>query len=327
MISTNLILIDGLPGAGKSTTAQFLALQLERQQIPVRWFYELEPNHPIHAFHVWSRKGPERFIETTIENWKAFAHANARTSRVNILESTFFQSTVRLLLQSDVPPARIQQYALHAARTIEALRPVFIYLPSADVAAALQEICKHRRKMWEQYVIQVIDSSFYSKHRNLRGFEGTVRFFQDYQQLTNRLFARLSMRKITCEDAKRQGAVCRQRLCQFLDIRHVPDPVVAPDDMIRYSGRYRDESTRLELRVYADQQQLVVCDLLWPKSRLIPKGQNRFDVEACTIDITFNETSDGVIQSMAIGGSRGWKFYGRTLTKLEEPASISGEAL
>lgn len=327
MISTNLILVDGLPGAGKSTTAQFLALQLERQQIPVRWFYELEPNHPIHAFHVWSRKGPECFMKTTIENWKAFVQANARTSKVNILESTFFQSTVRLLLQSDVPPAKIRHYVRQAAKNIEMLRPVFIYLPSTDVATALQAICEHRRKMWEQYVIQVIDSSLYSKHRNLHGFEGTVRFFQDYQQLTNMLFARLSMRKMAYEDAKHQWMACRQRLCQFLNIRYLPDPVVDPDDMVRYAGRYRDENTRLELRVSVRQQQLVVCDLLWPKSRLMYRGPNRFDVEACTIEVSFNEDADGIIRSMTIGGSRGWKFYGRTLTKIEEPIGSFGDVV
>jgi hypothetical protein len=327
MISTKLILVDGLPGAGKSTIAQFLALQLERQQIPVRWFYELEPNHPIHAFHVWSRKGPERFMETTLENWNAFAQTNAHSSRVSILESTFFQSTVRLLLQSDVSPARIRHYVRQAAKSIQALQPTFMYLPCTDVAVALQDICKHRRKMWEQYVIQVIDSSLYSKHRNLHGFEGTVSFFQDYQQLTNTLFARLSMRKITCEDAKQGWMACRQRLCQFLDIRYISEPALAPEEALRYSGRYRDENTRLELRVYVHQQQLIVCDLLWPKSRLIYKRPNHFDVEACTISITFNETSDGNIRSMTIGGSRGWKFYGRTLIKIEEPAGSSEDVL
>lgn len=317
--ATRLILVDGLPGAGKSTTAQFLALQFQRQQIPARWFYELDHNHPIHAFHVWSRKGPESFIETTLQNWTAFVQANVHSARINILESTFFQSSVRLLLQSDLPPIRIHQYALQVAGIIEPLHPALIYLPTTDVAAALQEICQHRKKTWEQYFIQVIDGSQYAKARNLRGFEAVVTFFEEYQRLTNHLYAQLTMRKMTCEDAKQHWPACRQHVCRFFDLRYVPDPVLDPDEARRYVGRYRDESTRLELRIHAHQHQLMVCDLLWPRSRLIPRNQHCFDVEACTITITFNADADGLIRSMTIGGSRGWKFYGRTLTKLEDP--------
>ncbi len=316
--ATNLILVDGLPGAGKSTTAQFLALQFQRQQIPACWFYELDHNHPIHAFHVWSRKGPECFIGTTLQNWTTFVQANARTDQINILESTFFQSSVRLLLQSDLPSARIREYALRVAAIIDPLHPVFIYMPSADVAAALQEICEYRKKTWEQYFIQIIDSSRYAKARKLRGFDGVVAFFEEYQRLTNNLYAELTMRKMMCENAKRQWPEFRRQLCRFFDIRDLADPVLSADAARRYVGRYRADGTRLELRVYANQQQLVVCDLLWPKSRLIPRTRNSFDVEACTIAITFNEDAERVIRSMTIGGSRGWKFYGRTLTKIDE---------
>lgn len=315
---SRLILVDGLPGAGKSSTAQFLALQFQRQQIPARWFYELDHNHPVHAFHVWSRKGPEAFIDASLRKWAAFVQANRDCATINILESTFFQSSVRLLLQSDLPVDRIHRYAFHVADMITPLHPVFLYLPSGDVAEAIQEICRHRKRFWEQYFIQVIDGSRYAKARDLHGFEGVVAFFEEYQRVMTDIYARLTMPKITCEHLRQRWPACRQRICDYFGIRYVPDPPLDPEAAAQYVGRYRDSQTRLELRVQREQQHLVVCDLLWPKSRLILNHDHCFDVEACTIALTFTPDGDGIIQSMTIGGSSGWKFYGRTLAKIDE---------
>src|SRR5687767_5330975 len=42
-----LVLVEGLPGCGKSTTAQFLARQLRRAGYRARWHYEEETPHPV----------------------------------------------------------------------------------------------------------------------------------------------------------------------------------------------------------------------------------------------------------------------------------------
>ncbi len=50
MRQTKLILVEGLPGSGKSTTAHALARLLAGRRVPVRWWYEEEINHPVYAF-------------------------------------------------------------------------------------------------------------------------------------------------------------------------------------------------------------------------------------------------------------------------------------
>ena len=49
MINTKLILVDGITGSGKSTTAQFIARQLEKNGIKARWYNELEIGNPLHV--------------------------------------------------------------------------------------------------------------------------------------------------------------------------------------------------------------------------------------------------------------------------------------
>ena len=317
ILRTKLILVDGLPGSGKSTTAQFIALQLERNSIPARWFYELDNSHPIHAFHVWSREGPEKFIETTTENWRSFVAKGKHSENVNILESTLFQSTVRLLLQSDISRQRIIEYTVHIEEMISELQPVLIYFSSLNVAQALRTICEKRKKTWEQYFIQVIDGSLYAKHRELQNFEGVVTFFQEYQELTTDLFSRFEMNKLALDNSKGHWDERHRQICEFLGLPFIQGEEVPQHYLAQFPGRYRDEKSRLEITISLEGNALSVHDLLWSTSRLIPKENNRFYVEACTIELYFQPDALGSIRKMKIGGSFGWKFYGRMLSRIE----------
>jgi thymidylate kinase len=53
MIDTKLILVDGIPGAGKSTTAQFIARQLEKNGIKTKIYNETDNNHPLGRFDIY----------------------------------------------------------------------------------------------------------------------------------------------------------------------------------------------------------------------------------------------------------------------------------
>jgi len=50
MMKTNLIIVEGMPGSGKSTTAQYISMQLNKNSIPSNWYYEVESNHPLECF-------------------------------------------------------------------------------------------------------------------------------------------------------------------------------------------------------------------------------------------------------------------------------------
>jgi len=47
MLNTKLILIEGLPGAGKSTTTEHLGTFLQQHDIACCWYLEEDDPHPI----------------------------------------------------------------------------------------------------------------------------------------------------------------------------------------------------------------------------------------------------------------------------------------
>src|SRR5262249_31132645 len=60
-LNTNLILVDGLPGSGKSTTAQLVWLQLVRSGYDASWFFEHQSSHPIYKYD-----DPENTFQTSV---------------------------------------------------------------------------------------------------------------------------------------------------------------------------------------------------------------------------------------------------------------------
>lgn len=50
MQNTKLILLEGLPGTGKSTKCHFLSMQLGREGKPARWMHEVARPHPVLFF-------------------------------------------------------------------------------------------------------------------------------------------------------------------------------------------------------------------------------------------------------------------------------------
>lgn len=314
-MDTQLILIDGLPGSGKSTSAQFIALQCTHNALPARWFFELEHVHPIHAFHVWSRKGPEEFMATTLRKWQHFATEKKGSNFVNILESTIFQSSLRLLLQSDLPHDQIFDYALQVEKIISVLQPVLIYFEQTDVATALRTICRKRKSIWEKYLTEVIEKSSYGKCRKLQGFEGLVHFFQEYQELTLLLCEKYQGRKLILQDTQQDWNSSYVRICKFLGLtcRSVPS---APAEYLKaFAGIYKDPSSHLKVTIKMEQGRLVMHDLLWSNFPLIPKEHNWFYLQACTIELQFHEDESGEIDGFIIRGNSGWKFHGRSLVK------------
>jgi hypothetical protein len=93
MIDTNLICVDGLPGSGKSTTAQLLFIHLSRNGYNAEWFYEHQISHPIYKYYDLGKAfgmsplESKRAHERALRNWKRLANSLRRTGRITILES------------------------------------------------------------------------------------------------------------------------------------------------------------------------------------------------------------------------------------------------
>ena len=113
MLRTRMVFVDGLPGSGKSMTAEYVASELEQRGLRCRLLREREPDHPLNVggdLHPsGSTTGTQMFaaytigsfVEESLARWNAFVAEAIGSERVTILDSYPFQNSLRVLLQMD----------------------------------------------------------------------------------------------------------------------------------------------------------------------------------------------------------------------------------
>ena len=207
MRDTPFIFIEGLMGAGKSTTAEFVTTQLERNGIAAHFLLEGptidDPHHPLrvatdlpHPNAAWRDVTVEGFIARSMAKWRTFACQAQQSATVTVCDGLLFHGNMTDLLLMDVAPAVLRHYVEGVIATIQALQPVAIYLRHADVAQALRTVRDVRGSAWETYQVNWKVASPYAMRRSLQGFEGLVHLYQAYHALCDDIFAQLPLPKL-----------------------------------------------------------------------------------------------------------------------------------
>ena len=106
-----LILIEGMIGAGKSTTAERLAAMLTEGGGNVHAFLEFADNHPIRTLGVDLVRTGARAPGSVYDpgQWHTFADCCAQGTTTVILESTVLQNSVMPLFVDDAPIAVVKK--------------------------------------------------------------------------------------------------------------------------------------------------------------------------------------------------------------------------
>src|SRR4051812_32709825 len=113
MIASKLICIDGIPGAGKSTTSQRLCLHLLKLGYEARWCYEHGPDSPIwrgaerYQFLESGIANPKVVHELVVSRWKRLGAELEASDAVVVLESSLLHTTISIMLAMEIDESAI----------------------------------------------------------------------------------------------------------------------------------------------------------------------------------------------------------------------------
>jgi len=316
MRDTKLILIEGIPGSGKSSLAQFIAHTLVHQGIACRWWYEEEKDHPLYVFHdqaslqhtidALSDGRYREVMASALEKWKAFAQKLQSSETVVILDGCLFGYLTWSLFPLDIPTAEIQSYLSQVEQIIRPIHPCLVYLYQQDTAQALEKICKRRGDETRSRLIAQATLSTYGQRQGLQGFDGMVAYWKDFRTLIEAAFSRLDVPKLPLENSAGDWPAYEQTVLDFLDLPAQEEANVPLSSLERFAGTYRFENRegQQDCLVQIENDHLIVDGMpqVWQRTRLIPRSRNEFAVASLPFQVIFEEDTDGTIASMRASG-------------------------
>jgi hypothetical protein len=184
MLNTKLILVEGLPGAGKTTTSSHLQTILQQQGLECRQYLEEDHPHPIDCLD-FEIKG---LAEKVVPPWEKFVEHAKREQVITIIESRLWQNTALFMYMSDCATDEIFQFNRQVWRTVKPLAPVLVYLDQEDTERALSRLYRLRGEEWMEDAMETTSQYKWFRERGLKDFAGWVRFFEEWRQLAERLY-------------------------------------------------------------------------------------------------------------------------------------------
>jgi hypothetical protein len=186
-----LILIEGLPGIGKSTLADRLCEFALRAGCASEWHLEEAVEHPVHPHSLGALRSEADYSLRCLQSCQRFADTVRSETTLHILEGSALQSTVRFLMEQE--RSGVADYFERFEEIVRPLNPAFIYLQPENANSHSRGTAAHRGPGWTNKVAAYIEQTPYARRRALQGEGGMHRFWTDYAQLCDVLVDRLSM--------------------------------------------------------------------------------------------------------------------------------------
>ena len=284
----DLIFVEGVPGSGKSTTAQFLARQLKHHGRPARWIYEEEapnpfvPEMPPDGFPTW-----DAFADAHVARWLGFARAAAAAPETVIAESFLLQRPVFTMLRRDADPPSVGALVHRFVDAVAPLRSRLVHLRHPDPEAAWRAIAPARGPEFMAGALARSADWAFVQSRGLSGLDGVLAYWRAHGKLCDAIAAELRMETITLDVATGDWPARRGQLCASFGVTAAEPPPPTLAELAPLTGRYGDDQR--EITIELDGGRLVLRGVLWASNALLPVTNRVFDVEAWPFQVHFDD--------------------------------------
>lgn len=149
-----LIIIEGIPGSGKTTTASSVFKRLLTNRIKTRCFLEHEELHPLllHGVNFNSFENEEDadlFIQLLSSRFCDFVQEQLNSpDEVIIIESVLFQDAINVSHLMGMNHIKLLDFSSRLLTILEPLNPILIYYYQMNVEKQWRFICDVRGNDW-----------------------------------------------------------------------------------------------------------------------------------------------------------------------------------
>lgn len=175
---TNLMIVEGLPGSGKSTTAAMIADELNKKGKKVICVDEGSPEHPA-DYSDYDFPDFETEQRKILEKWRAFTEKSDKDT-IYVFNCIFLQNPMcETMMRFGMDDTASQNYISEISEIIKPLNPVIIYIDQPDVEGSIRRVIAERGKDWLNAVIDYHTSQGYGKQNGHCGYEGYIKCLEE----------------------------------------------------------------------------------------------------------------------------------------------------
>lgn len=231
MIDTKLILIEGPPGSGKSTTAQKLAGEISKSGKKCQCFLEWSADNPIPIgddLHLGQAIASSITREAKmLQLWQQFARERQSEEIVTVMESRFWQTSVMLMYIAGHPREAVFESNQHVIEVIQGLKPVLIYFTIDDQKAFTARTIRLKdeewrraglKESWIQHILDAFESQKWFTDRGLSGLAGMHALLEEWASVAAELYDRTPFPKIKIANPYTDWALAMQKMHGFLGL-------------------------------------------------------------------------------------------------------------
>ncbi len=321
MRDTRIILVEGMPGTGKSTVSQFINLQLCANGQPSYWCHEERAAHPVRLFYERERhRSWSDYSEEAASRWQSYAQEMQARNQIAVLDASILQNHVRSMLLFGCGWKTILDLVRRIENLLASLRPCWIYLKPKDIERNFRDVVDVRGQRLLDLWIQNQEQFPYARNAHVTGFPGFIAFWEEFGEISDRVFDELAIPKLRQHVSPDDWNARFGEILNFLDLP-LHSNTSSYSDLDRFTGNYMptDDHTESGFILLARNGCLIMsCNQptmdahrgpigCYREIRLIPKEKNRFYVEAWPHEVEFAEDTRRSIVSMQLSTSEeGW---------------------
>jgi hypothetical protein len=123
--SVSVVLVEGLPGSGKTTTSRQIAAEYRRRGRPCAWEREEARDHPFFGPDIRRLHAQPDYDEICLLQRRRVVEASRQT--LWVLDGCAMQSTVRFMFEQNWPIDRTESYWRRFEQAISRARAVLVY--------------------------------------------------------------------------------------------------------------------------------------------------------------------------------------------------------
>ncbi len=177
-MKNRLIIVEGLPGSGKSTMASRIADKLKNSGVHSICFDEGMPGHPA-DYDDYDFPDFETERNMILSKWREFVNS-AENDTVYVFNCIFLQNPMcETMMRFGMDKEASGAYISEIAGIIKEMSPVILYIDVPDVKLTVDSVLNERGEQWLNAVIDYHCGQGYGKANCLSGYEGYIKCLEE----------------------------------------------------------------------------------------------------------------------------------------------------